>query len=392
MNNFSTTLSVFCFAFLTAVLAHGAGEFGGPEAVGNRIEADSKDREQPFKERLATRGLQLALDYSAVAFKLDNTIGDSNDSASGGMLRIYGSWEAIGKDSGNAGSLTWKMEHRHSYSENEPRFITFNGGVSGLETPSFSDQESRLTNLYWRQKINGGKAAVMVGLLDVTDYVDVYAAASPWTGFMNFAFSTGTTTMALPNDAAMGVAAATMLGQNFFIIGGVADMESDPTKPFDGFLNDNHLFKTLEIGWTSNHDQIYVDNIHLTIWDADESNILGQAADSGFNFSASKLMGAWLSFVRYGQSDNGSLLGIDESLSGGFLRYGLGGKNNNLGVAVNWADANTEDDQVTLEAFYIMQLSSYWELSVDLQFVDNPANNLEQDSVFIYGLRTRLVW
>ena len=219
------------------------------------------------------------------------------------------------------------------------------------------------------------------------------ALASPWTGFMNFAFSPGATTMALPGDAALGVAAATMLSDNFFIIGGITDMESDPTKPFSNILEGSHYFKSVELGWTSGQDQIYVDNMHITLWEADKSIEQGQAEDSGVNISVSKMMGAWLPFFRVGTADNGSLLGIDTSVSTGFALYGLGGKSNTFGAAINLAEVvGANDDQITMEAFYLIKLKPFWEITPDIQIVQNPASNPNEDEVTILGLRTRLIW
>ncbi|MCK4711096.1 MAG: carbohydrate porin [Gammaproteobacteria bacterium] len=381
------SLLILSYSLLSFNVVADNAQFGGPEQVNNRIQEDSADRDLPLKEKLAAYGIDIAVDYSAVAFNVSDALAGADDSASGGMLRFYGSWKAT-----ENGSLIWKVEHRHSYTDTEPRFIGFNAGVSGLEVPPFSDQGTRLTNLYWKQSFNDKNTTLMAGFLDVTDYVDVYAVASPWTGFMNFAFSTGGAAMALPGDAALGIAGGTMIGNNFFIIGGIADMESDPTKPFSSLLDDSHFFKTVELGWTSGKDQIYVDNIHITFWDADESLEQGQAADSGVNFSASKMVGAWLPFLRVGVADNGSLLGIKKSVSTGFALYGLGGKSNTFGAALNWSDVAANDDQVTLEAFYLMKLMPFWELTPDIQIVQNPANNPNEDQVMILGLRTRLVW
>ena len=48
------------------------------------------------------------------------------------------------------------------------------------------------------------KDFVVAGMVDVTDFVNVYALASPWTGFMNFAFSTGSAAMFIPNEDSFG--------------------------------------------------------------------------------------------------------------------------------------------------------------------------------------------
>ncbi|MEH6651843.1 MAG: carbohydrate porin [Motiliproteus sp.] len=369
--------------------------FGGPEAVDNRIAKDKTDRDLPLKDQLAADGISLAVDYSAVALNANESLPGADDSAAGGMVRFYGSWELLNRGETNVGSFIWKLEHRHAYSDTSVNNLIFGTGGLGMTTPPFSDQKGRLTNLYWKQRFNDGQSTVVAGFLDATDYVDVYAVASPWTGFMNFAFSTGTTTMALPGDATLGAAAATLLGDQFFVIGGIVDMESDPTEPLDGFdtfFSDGHYFKTLELGWTASQEQIYVDNIHITLWDSDRSVQMNQAEDSGVNISASKMYGAWLPFVRAGVADNGSLLGIDKSLSTGFAYYGLGNAANNLGVAINWADANADDDQLTLEAFYFIKVLPYLELTPDLQIIKNPVSNPAEDTIVIAGIRARIVY
>ncbi len=386
-----TTFLLFLICVITALHAEESStsnvQFSGPEQVNHRIDEDSKDRQRPLKEQLKDNGISIAMDYSAVAFKLDESFPGTDDSAASGMLRFYGSWDVT-----ETGSFVWKIEHRHAYTDTQARFIPFNGGITGLEVPPFSDEETRLTNLYWKQKFNDDKATVLVGFLDVTDYVDVYAAASPWTGFMNFAFSTGSTTMALPNDATLGLAGATMLGDNFFVIGGISDMEADSTKPFEGFdtfFSKHNFFSSIELGWTSDQKNIYTDNIHLTLWHTDESEIQGLESDKGANLSISRLYGAWLPFLRAGYAEKGVMLGIDRSVSAGVHYYGLGKKTNNLGFAMNWAnDVATNEDQLTAELFYFMKVGEYFEFTPDIQWFKTP----QSGNRVIYGLRARVVW
>jgi len=382
--------------FATASGQNGqAVNFGSPEAVENRIAEDRRDRNQPLKERLEESGVNLALDYSTVALSASDVLPGSDDNASGGMLRFYGSWDVLNRGKPNSGSLVWKAEHRHAYTDTTVKNFLFGAGGLGLITPPFSDEGGRLTNLYWRQRFNHDNGTVIAGFLDATDYFDVYALASPWTGFLNFAFSTGTTTTALPGDAALGVAAASMLGKKWFVIGGVTDMESDPTDPLNGFntlSDESNFFKSLEFGWTPSKDRIYVDNVHVSYWHADESTAQGTAKGQGMNFSASKMLDQWLPFIRGGFSEDAGTL-TESSISTGFAYYGLGSEANKLGVAVNWADIEgSDDDQVTFEAFYFMKLAGFLEITPDIQFIKSPALNPNENQITIYGLRARVVW
>lgn len=367
--------------------------FGSPDAVDNQIAADNKKSKPNFKTQLEQNNLNIGLDYSAIFLGANNVLPGSDDTAASGMMRFYGSWNPVGQSTNETGGLVWKVEHRHSYTDSSVKDFEFGTGGLGLITPPFSDEGTRLTNLYWKQKLMNGKATIVAGFLDVTDFVDVFAMASPWTGFMNFAFSTGTTTIALPGDATLGVAGGMMLSDEYYVVGSFADMNSVSSKPFDGFdsfFSDNKYFKSVELGWTKSQGQIYVDNIHATLWHADESEVQGSTKGYGINFSASRLIdGQWLPFVRAGYSQDAGTL-MEKSLSAGFGYYGLGGEANNLGVAMNWGQVKGSDDQYTTEVFYIMKPLDYLEVTADIQYIANPALNTIDNSTLIYGLRMRL--
>ncbi len=367
--------------------------FGGPDTVDNQIAEDNKISKPDFKSQLEQNNIQMGLDYSSVYLGANNVLPDADNNAASGMLRFYGSWNPIGIGTKNTGGLVWKVEHRHSYTDTSVKNFEFGTGGLGLIAPPFSDQGARFTNLYYKQKLMDGKATIVAGFLDVTDYVDVYAMASPWTGFMNFAFSTGTTTIALPGDASLGIAAGVMLSEEYYLVSTLVDMNSDPTNILDGFetfFKENKYFKSVELGWTKSQEHIYVDNIHLTLWHADESVEQGSTEGYGINFSAARLIhDQWLPFIRAGYSQDAGAL-MEKSISAGIGYYGLGGESNNLGFAVNWGQVKNNDAQYTSELFYIMKPLDYLEVTADVQYIANPALSVDESNVFIFGLRVRL--
>jgi len=384
--------------------AHSQGpSFGGPNAVENQLRSDGEiDRPTVFeswfewKDGLTEKhGFSFSVDYSAAFLGANESPGD--DRASSGMVRFFGSWDLVGRGTKNTGAFVWKVEHRHSYTDVAPSGFGFNLGYVGLIEPPFSDQGTRLTNLYWRQRLAGGRVTLLGGFLDATDYVDVYALASPWTGFLNFAFSTGTTTLAVPNDAAFGIAAGAMLTDNLFLIGSVSDLNADPTDPgetVDSFFSDHEYFKSVEIGWTTAQDRIYLDNVHLTLWHADERVEAAQPSGWGANLSwTTYLAGKWLPFVRAGYADDGGSL-TQRSVSVGFGYQPNPGKNL-LGVGLNWGQPNEDTwgtglrDQYTAEIFYRWQISKAIAVTPDLQYIKNPALNADADSIWVFGVRVR---
>jgi porin len=329
--------------------------FGGPDSVQDQLDDDARSKDSltgknllqgydDWKARLRSeRGLSFTLDYTAGMLAATNTIG-SEDTFASGAVRFYGSWDLVGRDTGNTGSFIWKVENRHRYTDVPVSGTASNIGYAGAILSPLSDAGSRLTNFYWKQLLNQGRVEIIAGMIDTTDWVDLYALASPWTGFFNFAFATGGATIALPDDAALGAYVNAMLTDNIYVIGGFADANAISTDPLNGFdtaFNDHEFFKTVEIGWTGSQDRFYTDNTHLTYWNADDREAAGVPSGWGLNFSWSRsLDDKWLPFLRAGYAnDSGSIL--QKSLSTAF-GYHLKDDVSLVGVGLNWGEPNTE--------------------------------------------------
>ncbi len=401
----SLTLFVFSITTSTASEFDTDAGFGGPNATENQIANDRAPRKsfietEPLKvwkdwkqELTDNTGLSFSFDYTAVLLTGD---GKTRDNSSGGMVRFYGAWDLI-----ENGAFVWKIEHRHGYTTPPPSgFALDELGYVGLQEPPFSDQEFRTTNLYWRQRFNGGRGTVVAGFLDATDYIDVYALSSPWLHFMNFSFSTGSATIGLPNDANLGIAAATMLGENFYVIGGLNDTNSDPTdvfKGFDTFFNDHEFFKSVEFGWTTSHGRLVLDNYHITAWHKDKQDKSNVPDGWGLNFSFTRYIDdRWLPFVRGGWADDGGSL-LEKSLSVGF-GYQPNPDADLLGIGLNWGKPNSDtfgsglDDQYSAELFYRFNLGKAFAVTADLQYLQDPALNPDEDRIWMANLRGRIVF
>ncbi|MGR5243328.1 carbohydrate porin [Vibrio sp. PNB23_22_6] len=384
-----------------------AANFGSPNTVGNTL-AETKHENESWREALEEEhNLTFGLDYQALGLSATDPVTGGDDTASSGVARFYGTWNLVGLESGNVGGLVWKVEHRHSYSDLAPKEFAFIGdglGYVGMIGSAYSDQGMRLTNLYWKQSLNGGKTSFIAGFLDTSDYVDAYALASPWTGFTNLVFSTGGGAIGLPDDGILGLAVGHMLTDNIYMIAGVADGKGRSDKPFDGFdtlFNDHNLFTSFELGWAASQEQIYTDNVHITAWHLDggtQHNLTNQESGQGINFSASYFATEQLMpFVRGGFSE-GDVALYDRSLTVGVGYFGLGKPTNNLGFAVNWSHVNDnleqaygvgDSEQFTAELYYIMQLNDYIQITPDIQYIKDPAFS-NKGSTWVLGLRARI--
>jgi len=383
-------------------------KLGSPDQVDNRMALDNQVKKPflefsfmdpyfDFKSHINEKiGLTFSTEYSSAYFGTNSKIGEGQ--ASSGMWKFLGSWELVGRKSGNSGALIFKVEHRHKYGAIPPKSLGFDMGYIGMIMPPFSDDNFRTTNFYWRQRFAKGRVALVAGFLDVTDFFDVYAQASPWLHFMNFNFSTGIAAVNVPNDAFLGLGVGGWVTNNIYAIAGFGDINSDPTNPFKGFdtfFSKSEYFKHVEVGITSSKDYMLLDNIHATFWHRDATSATGDPSGWGLVLSGTKYINKkLLPFIRFAYTkDAGSLL--ETALAAG-LGYQLVQGSHLLAGAYSWGKPNETtwgselESQHLIEVYYRIQLSKRLAVTPDLQWIINPAMNEEQSSIFVYGIRGRI--
>jgi porin len=382
-------------------------QFGGPSSVDGSLREDDEVRKPWFRLERVDRalqpwfgwkgdlnknyGLSFGLDYSALGQKPSDSLG--KDNAAGGIFRFFGNWTVIGRESGNTGSFVFKVEHRHRLGTDiAPQNLGFEAGYLGITGTAFTDYGWGLTNLFWKQRLNQGRISFVAGAADVTDYLDVYGLINPWTSFQNLSFLTNPTIPA-PNQG-LGAAVGAMATDNFYVVGGLADTNGDPTEPglwFDTFFNDNEYFYHFEVGWTTSQDRIYFDNFHLTGWYADERKKAGVESGKGLAFSVAWFVNdTWMPFLRAGYSDGGGAL-LEATASVGVGYYFKESKDL-FGLGLNWGrpPQNELDDQYTAEIFYRLQLTQNLAITPDVQLIIDPALNPQESSIWVFGIRARL--
>ena len=350
------------------------GGFGGPDAVSNQIRSDALqvalggarrivEGWDPWKEDLEARtGFGIGADYTSVGLLANDAVPRAVATAPGaGILRLFGAWTLTGRETPREGALVWKVEHRHGYADPAPSplWAATELGYVGLLAPPFNNSGLRTQNLFWRQRFAEGRYAVSAGFLDFTDFLDTYGMVSPWLHFTNFAFSTGSATIDLPNDAGFGLAFGAMLTDNVYLLGGLQDANGNPERfweSVDSFFDDREYFTTLELGWTSGRELLYLDNYHVTLWHKDARRDAGKPSGWGVNFSFARFVDErWMPFLRGGYADDGDSL-LEHSLSAG-IGYRLRSDKDLLGIAFNWGRPNPnqgagDSSQQALELFY----------------------------------------
>jgi porin len=352
-----------------------------------------------WKSGVADRtGLKFGGDYLAVGFAATNSLGE-NTSASG-VARIFGGWDLVNRGAANTGSIEFKIEHRHGYTDILP--VAFGGevGFVGTPEPVFNNDHFRATTLYWKQVFAQDKAVLRVGFLDMKEYFDIYALASPWNGFHNLAFTIGSNTMVTLPDAAFGVMIGGYLTDHIYGALGIIDAGFQPLSMFKGFetfFGDFNTFKTAEIGFTGGGKRFLFDNAHIAVWQQDDSEISGVKSGWGININVSHVVGDhWLPFLRAAWAHEGGGL-YDRAVSVGFgYQDNPGG--NQVGVGINWGRPNSAtfgvdlNEQWISEVYYRIQLTENLKISPNLQMVINPAVNSNKNVIAVFGLRAQVTF
>ena len=96
----------------------------GPGSVENQLESDRQEKLgllglnilepwDAWKANLAEQtGLSFGLDYNVLGFVASDSLGD--DGSAGGAIRLYGSWDLVGRNTKDKGGIIYKFENRHS--------------------------------------------------------------------------------------------------------------------------------------------------------------------------------------------------------------------------------------------------------------------------------------
>jgi len=145
--------------------------------------------------------------------------------------------------------------------------------------------------------------------------------------------------------------------------------------------------KAVEIGWTPSFERRTSDRIQFTWWDKDAREQAGISAGQGWTASASVKHDKWFPFLRFGHSDGGAGAAAKDAALFGFEYTTRPGQAWSLGFG--WANPAASDkrDEYVMEASYKFQLLKGFSLLPNVQLLLDPANNIEADQIWVFGLR-----
>jgi len=333
-------------------------------------------------------GIELNTDYNVLNQFASES--ETDRQASSGSLRFYGRWFPSRSKGPGTGRIVFRFANRHRIGPGiVPRDLGWDAG-SALSTASFKAFGWGVTSLYWSKGSEGEHLGLVAGHMDPGDFQDLHPLLNAWTAFMNDA-PFNNPTVALPQQG-LGVVGRVFFSDHIYLLAGLNDANGSPaTIDFESFFRVREYHAWAEVGWSPSPSSEFAgDSVHVTAWHSDPRTEADVDEGWGITFSAAHTFGKrWLPFVRAGYSNGGGGALLAGLLSGG---VGVRVRSDDLvGTAVSWGCPPPDQgpDQVTVEAFYRLQLTNNLQVSPGFHWTVQPSvsNTIWIGSV----LRIRLV-
>jgi porin len=385
-------------------------QFGGPSSVAAVLKDADKVKDPLFRFDDIQRALAPWFDWKKRAFEISGvgvgvevnwlyqhasaSLGEKK--FAGALYRLNGEWLALGRGKSTSGSLVYRLEYRdRHFTELPPASLGKEIGAASL-TPGFAyvaDFGPTIKELHWKQVFNNKRAGLVAGILDFSPFFDYYPFTSLGKGFLAREFLLNPT-LATTGVGHLGVATRAFIGDHFWVGGAFYDANAVNGELNLDTWNSSELLKHAEIGWTPSFERMRIDRLQLTWWDVDERAEAGVPAGSGWALSVSGEFGNFLPFFRAGHSNGGGGAPAESHVAIGSdmtLRY-----DDRLSVGLAWNKPSIKtfgeelNDEYLLEISYQLQISQNVSLLPDVQLIINPANNPDEERIWVLGFRVRM--
>ncbi|MEP5765893.1 MAG: carbohydrate porin [Halieaceae bacterium] len=334
--------------------------------------------------------------FGVAALSLYQRATDSREDKDG-----WGQRYRVNVSSGIGGSGNSRLNARIEYRASVPnnlaptllsRAIGMQSSNAGSGYPNDFDIDFSVLN--WTQSFNDDTAGLAVGRLTAGSYIDPTPLDGLTGGFINSAFN-DSAAYSGPGAGALGAVVKGQFIEGFLIGAHIYDANAVSGEFNDDAFDDGEWLKAFEIGWAPSSERYTTDRVTITYWDKDERESRGIRAGHGWIASASyKASNNLLSLVRYGHSNGRGGARAENSLSVGIDWGYRPGHAWALGLA--WAEPSSRRRSTNLRNEYIVETSYRFRLlrtvqvMLDAQLLLDPANNTDESSVWVVGMRTAL--
>jgi len=346
-------------------------------------------------------GLSFGGSYGVLGQHYTDSLIGEEDSV-GGKFAFNLSYEAFNRGDPDAFIIDMVIEDRGPIGTEEPPLWAGLGTGSIVPTAAtWGEFNLGVTQFYVRQNLFDNRFQYTVGKIFAPNFINAYPFFDDNRQFLNQTFSTSPTIPSpLRGFGAVG-ALYPVENSGLYLKGGIYNANSDDTGiTIDNFFEKKEFFYQGEIGWSSlarsgvpiqARGPMDTNNFSLTPWYKDEQEN-GIPKAKGIAFNANYLIREdTMIFMRGGWSDGWV---IDKNFTAGFGWRPFEAYSDLFGFGGGWANPTNDalDTQYTLEAFYRFHLTPNLAFTPDVQLMFNPALNPNVDTLWAFGLRTRVTF
>ena len=345
-------------------------------------------------------GLRLTLGVHNAWQWYDNQQSGFPDKGSAMDIDFNGRWELVNRGEPNEGGIFFNVDGRWNWTDFGPQTLGFSGiGAAGGTANSFAEYAPALIlrQIYWWQGSEEAGWSLRIGKATVDGLFMASRHLNPNTTFLS---NVGTT----PNvdaspDSGLAIIVNYAFNDNWSILARISDANADR---YDfGSPGAGYYHKGAELQWRSNENAARATTVKVSGWhtdgtkDGEPANV--NTGSDGYGFTAffeHELAddGRPVVIGRYGKSYDGASI-WDQQVGLSFLLYQPLGplrfETDVFGAAINSVDSATPGTprETNYEIFYRFPLFPNVDLTLNYQYIDNPATNTEHNNASAFALR-----
>ena len=383
-----------------------------PGSIAERLEQDAERKDYIFqfpgvssvldpwydwKTNLNEKyGFRFGISYATLYTKASDTFG-SKDEAASFDLDVDATWTFLGRGTGTETMLGFEFLWRDTLStELSPQALFTQFGSLYSTAAPYGENDPSIGELWIQQKFRNVFGFRLGKVFPITAY-DFFPFKNFRTDFMDFHHVTNTS-IPLPGNG-LGAFAVYRPHRQVMLRLGAHDANADVEK--SGFNTyDGELFTIFEVGFDTGllprqPGRPPQGHVHVSVWHQDEREDDGIDDGWGIAGAAVQRFGRFTPFLRYGyanHSDRGPTP-VKHVANVGLVIDGIFGQDKDrIGVGFTWSDpaAQSLDDQTMIDTFYRVQLTPEIQIGPTFQAIFDPVRNSEEDSVHVWGFRTRI--
>jgi hypothetical protein len=297
--------------------------------------------------------MKFALTYDALGL---GTLGDRASGAASGDVALSLRWQLLAEQRRAPLALSWRLRHRHAYSEEAPSAVEGGRGLLWRLVDGFNDRGLEVPELYLEQQYFRKRMLLRWGQMAPDDLLDDHPLRSAKKQFLNQAFS---------SSPAVGFPGSGLGLMGRWHFREEADVTVSASNVQTGNLDDgarwrlesDALFQGVQGGWNFGDGQ----RLQLLVWRTDGLAEESLEADRGVSLTWSRVTDGdarW--FGRVAVADGGTVAATKFGAAGVSFR---GRESDRWGVGISAGEDGHRGRgwQVAGESFY------RWQLTPDLQ-------------------------